>query len=176
MVSNPPLEDFLLPSRRYPFGTWLLSSTLRVLRMISWWLGQWPLAVAEILVRQSLGPRSLRGWCIVARRRCHASARRNSLHKAEPTPDEIMTEIPVVEFLSPFGFDLCIHLYTYLAWDVEPAHEILLHTTWDKMRYFARVSRLALFVLLFKTASSSFLPDTFTAWFWQSCKYLSPPY
>ena len=124
----------LLPSRRYPFGTWLLSSTLRVLRMISWWLGQWPLAVAEILVRQSLGPRSLRGWCIVARRRCHASARRNSLHKAEPTPDE---------FLSPFGFDLCKHLYTYLAWDVELAHEIL-HTTWDKMRYFARVSRLGL--------------------------------
>jgi hypothetical protein len=44
------------------------------------------------------------------------------------------------------------------------------------MKSFARVSRLALFVLSVKTgtaASSSFLPDTFTSWFWQSCKHLS---
>ena len=36
-----------------------------------------------------------------------------SLHKAEPTPDEIVTEIPEdeVEFLSPFEFDLYMHLY-----------------------------------------------------------------
>src|SRR5467141_1249984 len=46
------------------------------------------------------------------------------------------------------------------------------------MNIFARVSSLAIFALSVETgaaASSSFLPDTFTSWFWQSCKHLSLP-
>jgi hypothetical protein len=44
-----------------------------------------------------------------------------------------------------------------------------------KMNLFARVSRLAIFTLsveMTAAASSSFLPDAFTYWFWQSCKHL----
>ena len=45
-----------------------------------------------------------------------------------------------------------------------------------KVKSFARMSRLVIFVLLVEVGtavSSSFLPDIFTAWYWQSCKHLS---
>jgi hypothetical protein len=45
-----------------------------------------------------------------------------------------------------------------------------------KMKSFARMTRLVIFVLLVEAGtavSSSFLPDIFTAWYWQSCKHLS---
>jgi hypothetical protein len=44
------------------------------------------------------------------------------------------------------------------------------------MKSFTRMGRLVIFVLSIETGtavSSSFLPDTFTAWYWQSCKHLS---
>lgn len=47
-----------------------------------------------------------------------------------------------------------------------------------RMNLFVSVSRLVIFALSVETgiaANSSFLPDTFTFWFWQSCKHLSLP-
>jgi hypothetical protein len=48
------------------------------------------------------------------------------------------------------------------------------------MKCFTRVSRLTVFVMSVKTGTAaiatSFLPNTSTAWYWQSCKHLSLPY
>ena len=83
-------------------------------------------------------------------------------------------KFPITHLLSLL-LQLLYTCFCLVIWDIKACALIMLNI---RMNSFARVSRLVIFALSIETGtavSSSFLPDTFTAWFWLSCKHLSLP-